>query len=730
MAIQIRTYGDLKKLVSAIKNKQTAANIVSKGKEVAINQLLGLIPGASNVADIGGLVQSAFKKPDTEKTNTWLDNLDIDDQMSAIVDDAVENGYLKSLIRNIQSKDDREALPDDFSTTKDLQLYLKNKYRGRSVTNTNNENIYILQELLLQEVDEKPKTFEEDPMEFILNKYVSLDDILTELMTSSYREYLNAVYIISPKPTSFKVVLHNEQHFYLTYMGPAYEASVAGKNYYLLNVGEKERCMLAISKLLRGGNPLKTKGPEGAEQGAEAEEGGESEGSELSATGGAETGGGAEGGEEESLTESKKYENKLVLKLILERELDKIEKDVEGDEETVKDTETKKKSRFPETPILTSNSVNPQALGLEKSSYGDPKKIISVVKNSINNKIVGNDKKQVENTKNFMLSLCEDVINSSVDSGLTDGIENINFSKNTIEALSGVNRIDLNTIGIEFGEVLGAIYSTKKNYASGKTIIFPTEQNNPIFDFRIQEIDNKENNINVSSKYKKGASSSLRQVVDENSKNKDTLKISGETEALLNILEKSYEKSASISYLYIAKSLNDKNIEIAFTALREELGIDIKISDEDETIKSYINNTLKTIRENKGNRILTEMLNNFYGKIGRKKIKEGSEVMWDKLPVKGDENNVMYYGLVTSPIAYFLTSVINKGEGNENYKELLSNMIRNTEIKQLRLNFSLREKSAKFNSQSSKNDKANFVFFPGKISSNEPEKGFMSFRME
>ena len=164
-----------------------------------------------------------------------------------------------------------------------------------------NDNVTILK-LLLQEVDEDPKTFEENPMEFILDKYISLNNIMTELMTDSYREYLDAVFIVSPKPTSFKIVLHNGQHFFLTYMGPVYEASVAGKNYYLSNIGEKERCMLAISKLLRGGNPLKTKGPEGDEQGPEATEGGESEGEGgLSATGGAEAGG-EEGGE--ALTES------------------------------------------------------------------------------------------------------------------------------------------------------------------------------------------------------------------------------------------------------------------------------------------------------------------------------------------------------------------------------------------------------------------------------------------
>ena len=57
--------------------------------------------------------------------------------------------------------------------------------------------------------------------------------------------------------------------------GKAYQATVAGKNYYLMNIGEKERCMIAISRLLRFGNPLKTKGPEGAEKATREEAPGE-----------------------------------------------------------------------------------------------------------------------------------------------------------------------------------------------------------------------------------------------------------------------------------------------------------------------------------------------------------------------------------------------------------------------------------------------------------------------
>lgn len=151
-------------------------------------------------------------------------------------------------------------------------------------------------------------TFEDDPMQFILRKYEGLNKTLTYLMTPSFQDYVTGIYIVAPKPTTFKIVLHNGQFFFLQFTGKTYEATVAGKGYYLMNIGEKERCMLAIARLLRYGNPLKTKGPEGAEQGTR-------EGSEAESTGG-EAGSEVpeatpEGGEEEALAEARILEEVL-----------------------------------------------------------------------------------------------------------------------------------------------------------------------------------------------------------------------------------------------------------------------------------------------------------------------------------------------------------------------------------------------------------------------------------
>ena len=101
--------------------------------------------------------------------------------------------------------------------------------------------------------DPKSPTFEDDPLEYILFKYPTLTKTLEDLLSKNFRDYITGVYVIAPVPTTFKVLLHNNQSFYLIYMGRSWVAKVSGKKYYLLNLGEEERAKVAISNLLMMG---------------------------------------------------------------------------------------------------------------------------------------------------------------------------------------------------------------------------------------------------------------------------------------------------------------------------------------------------------------------------------------------------------------------------------------------------------------------------------------------
>ena len=132
--MELKTYGDLKKVLKAISLKQKGEKIISQGKEVAIDTLLGLIPGAGAAKTVLGFLQAAVKKPDSKKTNTWLDKLDIDDKVSQIVDDTIENQFMDAMSKKIEQEPDDKELGDSFNMNTELQQWLANTYDKRTVS--------------------------------------------------------------------------------------------------------------------------------------------------------------------------------------------------------------------------------------------------------------------------------------------------------------------------------------------------------------------------------------------------------------------------------------------------------------------------------------------------------------------------------------------------------------------------------------------------------------------
>lgn len=104
-------------------------------------------------------------------------------------------------------------------------------------------------------------SFEDNPLEYILQKYPSLDATLDDLMTSNYRDYITGVYVMAPKPTTFRILLHNGQEFYLIYGPKSYTAKVSSKKYNLININEEQFAINAIASLLELGMPPGSEGP-------------------------------------------------------------------------------------------------------------------------------------------------------------------------------------------------------------------------------------------------------------------------------------------------------------------------------------------------------------------------------------------------------------------------------------------------------------------------------------
>jgi hypothetical protein len=84
----------------------------------------------------------------------------------------------------------------------------------------------------------------------ILSKFPTLKKTLIDLLTDQYELFVQDIFWIAPKPSTFKIVLLNNQQFTLTYTEKSWRAHVLGKKYYLLNLSEEERATEAISKIL------------------------------------------------------------------------------------------------------------------------------------------------------------------------------------------------------------------------------------------------------------------------------------------------------------------------------------------------------------------------------------------------------------------------------------------------------------------------------------------------
>ena len=123
----IETYGQLRSQL------QTA--ISSKKKEALKGFGIGLIfdvLGGAIFKDTATFIKTMYKLPDNKKTGTVLDVfLNVNDDVSAIVDDELENAFLQDFMKIIESKPDDEKITT--SITQELQDWIAEKYSQNTV---------------------------------------------------------------------------------------------------------------------------------------------------------------------------------------------------------------------------------------------------------------------------------------------------------------------------------------------------------------------------------------------------------------------------------------------------------------------------------------------------------------------------------------------------------------------------------------------------------------------
>jgi len=156
--------------------------------------------------------------------------------------------------------------------------------------------------------DEKAseETVLEDATDTMLSKFPTLKLTLVKLMTEDFKEFVDTIDWVSPKPTTFRVNLVNGQDFTLKWTGKNFQAQILGKKYMLGNISDFQQALDKLARLYQEA-PLKGAGEEGGE-GGEADFGGgggggdfpgEEGGGEEAAFDDAGAAGGEEGGGED-----------------------------------------------------------------------------------------------------------------------------------------------------------------------------------------------------------------------------------------------------------------------------------------------------------------------------------------------------------------------------------------------------------------------------------------------
>lgn len=117
------------------------------------------------------------------------------------------------------------------------------------------------------DLDNPPATVSLDTARFpVLVKFPTLKDTIVKLLTDQYDLFIKDIEWVAPRPTTFRIILANEQPFYLIYTDRSWIAKIEGKKYYLLNLSEEQNAIEAIARILTyGAKPA----PEKAEAPAE-----------------------------------------------------------------------------------------------------------------------------------------------------------------------------------------------------------------------------------------------------------------------------------------------------------------------------------------------------------------------------------------------------------------------------------------------------------------------------
>ena len=109
------------------------------------------------------------------------------------------------------------------------------------------------------DMDAPQGTVLEDATDKILGKFPTLKAALVKLQTEQFKEFVESIDWVSPRPTSFRVNLKNGQDYILKWMGDGFQAQIQGKRYYINKIDDYQQALDKLELLYRE-SPMKGAG--------------------------------------------------------------------------------------------------------------------------------------------------------------------------------------------------------------------------------------------------------------------------------------------------------------------------------------------------------------------------------------------------------------------------------------------------------------------------------------
>ena len=107
--------------------------------------------------------------------------------------------------------------------------------------------------------DAPEETVLEDATDKILGKFPTVRAAIIKLQTEDFKEFVESIDWVSPRPSSFRINLKNGQDYILKWTGKTFEAQIMGKRYLLSNIAEYQQALDKLAILYKEA-PLKGAG--------------------------------------------------------------------------------------------------------------------------------------------------------------------------------------------------------------------------------------------------------------------------------------------------------------------------------------------------------------------------------------------------------------------------------------------------------------------------------------